>query len=63
MLLARAAHRECCADRSTRRAAGRHETAPRRSAQHAGGVAAVLFVDSGSVIAAADDRGVLLHRL
>lgn len=30
---------------------------------HVGGVAAVLFVDSGSVIAAADDRGVLLHRL
>lgn len=30
---------------------------------YAGGVAAVLFVDGGSVIAAADDHGVLLHRL
>jgi len=30
---------------------------------HAGNVAAVLFVDRGTTIAAADDRGVLLHRL
>ena len=30
---------------------------------HAGGVAAVLFVDRGGTVAAADDRGVLLHRL
>jgi WD40 repeat protein len=29
---------------------------------HAGGVAAVLFLDRGNTIAAADDRGVLLHR-
>jgi WD40 repeat protein len=30
---------------------------------HAGGVAAVLFVDGGKTVAAADDRGVALHRL
>ena len=30
---------------------------------HAGGVAAVLFLGDGEVLAAADDRGVLLHRL
>lgn len=30
---------------------------------HAGGVAAVLFVDNGRTVAAADDRGVLLHPL
>ncbi|HEX6810670.1 MAG TPA: hypothetical protein VF384_03510 [Planctomycetota bacterium] len=30
---------------------------------HAGDVAAVLFVEAGTTVAAADDRGVLLHRL
>lgn len=30
---------------------------------HIGGVSAVLFVDGGKIVAAADDRGVSLHRL